>query len=65
MGYKTVLVHCDASKSVSHRLVVWANLAQRFGACLVDLHVRRPLETSVFFNSGVATSDLIEFTTKA
>jgi len=60
MGYKTVLVHCDASKLVSHRLVVAADLAQRFGACLVGLHVRRPLETSVFFDSGYVTADFIK-----
>lgn len=57
MSYKTVLVHCDASKSVSHRLVVAADLAQRFGARLVGLHVRRPFETSAFFDSGSATAD--------
>jgi nucleotide-binding universal stress UspA family protein len=60
MGYKTVLVHCDASESVSHRLVVAADLAQRFGARLVGLHVRRPIETSVFFDSGYVTGDFIK-----
>ena len=54
MSYKTILVHCDASKSVSHRLVVAADLAQRFGARLVGLHVRRPFETPVFFDGGFA-----------
>jgi nucleotide-binding universal stress UspA family protein len=37
-----------------HRLVVAADLAQRFGARLVGLHVRRPFETPVFFDGGFA-----------
>lgn len=57
MSYKTILVHCDASNSVSHRLTVAADLAQRFGARLVGLHVRRPFETPVFFDGGFATGD--------
>ena len=60
MGYKTVLVHCDASKSVSHRLVVAADLAQRFGARLVGLHVRRPFETPVFSDGGYVTEDFFK-----
>ena len=57
MSYKTILVHCDASKSVSHRLDVAAELAQRFGARLVALHVRRPFETPVFFEGSFPMDD--------
>ena len=32
MSYKTILVHCDASRSVDGRMAVAAELAQRFGA---------------------------------
>ena len=53
MGYKTILVHCDASKSVSHRLEVATALAQRFDAHLVGFHARRPFEAPVFFDGGV------------
>jgi nucleotide-binding universal stress UspA family protein len=60
VSYKTILVHCDASKSVSHRLVVAANLAQRFGAHLVGLHVRRPFETPVFFEGGFAVDSFFK-----
>ena len=60
MGYKIVLVQCDATKSVSHRPVVAADLAQRFGARLVGLYVRRPFETSVFFDGGYATGDFFK-----
>ena len=52
ISYKTILVHCDASNSVGHRLAVAAHLAQRFGARLVGLHVRRPFELAVFFEGG-------------
>jgi nucleotide-binding universal stress UspA family protein len=57
MNYKTILVHCDASKSVWHRLVVATDLAQRFGARLVGLYVRPPFETSVFIDGGFAMGD--------
>ena len=57
MNYKTILVHCDASKSVSYRLVVATDLAQRFGARLVGLYVRRPFDTSVFIDGGFAMGD--------
>jgi nucleotide-binding universal stress UspA family protein len=57
MSYKTILVHCDASKSVSHRLDVATDLAQRFGARLVGLHVRRRFETSIFLDGGFAMDD--------
>lgn len=53
MGYKTILVHCDGSKSVSYRLEVAAALAQRFDAHLVGFHARRPFEAPVFLDGGV------------
>lgn len=53
MGYKTILVHCDASKSVSPRLEVAVALAQRFDAHLAGFHARRPFEAPVFFDGGV------------
>jgi len=58
MSYKTILVHCDAGKSVSHRLGVAAELAQRFGARLVGLHVRRPFDAPVYFNGSLPMDDL-------
>jgi nucleotide-binding universal stress UspA family protein len=60
MNHKTILVHCDASKSVSRRLVVAADLAQRFGARLVGLHVRPRPETPVFFDGGFAMNDFFK-----
>jgi nucleotide-binding universal stress UspA family protein len=54
MDYQTILVHCDAGKSAAGRLEVAVGLAQRFDARLVGLHVRRPFESPVFFEGGVA-----------
>jgi nucleotide-binding universal stress UspA family protein len=58
MTYKIILVHCEASESVSHRLGVAAELAQRFDAHLLGLHVREPFETSAFFDGGLVMDDL-------
>ncbi len=60
MSYATILVHCDASKASSHRLAVAADLAQRFGARLVGLHVRRHFETPAFLGSGFAAGDFLK-----
>jgi nucleotide-binding universal stress UspA family protein len=60
MSYKTILVHCDASKSVSRRLGVAADLAQRFGARLVGLHVRRPFEAAVFADGSFPMDDFFK-----
>jgi nucleotide-binding universal stress UspA family protein len=59
MSYRTILVHCDASKSVWHRLNVAADLAERFGAHLVGLHVRRPFDTPGLFDGGVVMNDFL------
>jgi len=60
MSYKTILVHCDASQSVSHRLGVAVDLAQRFGARLVGLHVRQPFETPVFADGSFPMDDFFK-----
>lgn len=57
MTYKTILVHCDAAESVSNRLEVATDLAQRFDAHLVGLHVRRPFEPPVFFDGSFPMDD--------
>lgn len=54
MGYKTILVHCDADPKVHRRLAVAADLAQRQGAHLVGVHARPPFEAPIFFEGGPA-----------
>ncbi len=52
MAYKTILVHCDASKASPHRMAVAAELAERYSAHLVGFHARPPFETPAFFDGG-------------
>lgn len=60
MTYKTILVHCDASRGVGARLTVAAEIAQRFEARLVGLHAREPFEVVSFAESGMALAPLME-----
>ena len=48
MSYKTIVVHCDASKSIAARLGVAADLAKRYQAHLVGVHARPPFVPPVF-----------------
>ncbi len=51
--YKTILVHCDASKSVASRLDVAVGLAQRFNAHLIALDARPPFQPPAFVEGGM------------
>lgn len=53
MTYKTILVHCDASKSVTSRLDVAVGLARHFNAHLVALHARPPFQPPAFVEGGM------------
>ena len=52
MGYKTILVHCDAGKAVAKRLDVAVDLAKRFDAHLVGVHASPPFEAPMSFEGG-------------
>src|SRR5215831_18155019 len=58
MNYKTILVHCDASSRLSHRLEVAVDLALRFGSHLVGIHVQEPMDVPAFSAGVVPTFDL-------
>lgn len=60
MSYKTILVHCDASRSVGSRLAAAAEVAQRFDARLVGLHAREPFEVVSYVDGGMALGPLME-----
>jgi nucleotide-binding universal stress UspA family protein len=60
MTYKTILVHCDASRTVGSRLAAAADVAQRFEARLVGLHAREPFEVASFVDGGMAIGALME-----
>ena len=53
MSYKTILVHCDASRSVGNRLSAAADIAQRFEARMIGVHVREPFDVVSFTGEGV------------
>ena len=58
MGYKTILVHCDAGRSTDVRLKVALDLADRFDAHLVGLHVRQAFQAPAFTDAGMAMDSL-------
>ena len=60
MTYKTILVHCDASRTVDSRLAAAADVAQRFEARLVGLHAREPFEVASFVDGGMPIGTLME-----
>jgi nucleotide-binding universal stress UspA family protein len=56
MSFKTIIVHCDASEKLPARLSVAVDVAGRFDARLVGLHVRPPFQPPVVFDSGFAVA---------
>jgi nucleotide-binding universal stress UspA family protein len=60
MSYKTILVHCDASKTIERQMKAATELSERFGAHLVGMHARRPFETPSYIDIGVPIAPLLE-----
>src|SRR5690349_23797492 len=60
MTYKTILVDCDASPKIGHRLAVAVQLAGRFGAHLIGVHVRAPVLPAVFADGTVPMESLLD-----
>lgn len=60
MSYKTILVHCDASKAVDHQMAVATELTERFGAHLIGLHARPPFELPNYIDIGVPMGPLLD-----
>jgi nucleotide-binding universal stress UspA family protein len=65
MAFKTILVHCDTSKSAAGRLRVALELAERFDAHLIGLHVRRRFESPRFTDATMALDVLYKTFEKA
>ncbi|GEP57106.1 universal stress protein [Reyranella soli] len=68
MGYKTILVHCDADPKVAHRLAIAVELAKRNDARLVGVHIQEPFEAPPMFAGSAAMGtlfSLFEETAKA
>jgi nucleotide-binding universal stress UspA family protein len=58
MGYKTILVHCDASRGTAGRLGIAVALADRFAGHVVGLHVRQAFQAPAFTDAGPAMDSL-------
>src|SRR5882672_7663474 len=58
MGYRTILVHCDASRTTPGRLEVALDLAGRFDSHVVGLHVRQRFEAPMFTDGSAAMDSL-------
>jgi nucleotide-binding universal stress UspA family protein len=58
MGYKTILVHCDAGRGTALRLKIAFDLAQRFDAHVIGLHVRQAFQAPAFTDAGPAMDSL-------
>ena len=58
MGYKTVLVHCEADRSTETRLKLALDLADRFGAHVIGLHVRQGFQAPAFTDASLAMDAL-------
>jgi nucleotide-binding universal stress UspA family protein len=58
MAYKTILVHCDASPKVAQRLAIAVELAKRYAAHLVGVHIQEPFTAPAMFD-GMATMDKV------
>jgi nucleotide-binding universal stress UspA family protein len=58
MGYKTILVHCDATKGAPNRIRIALDVARQHGAHLVGLHVRQPFQAPVFADMTAAMDAL-------
>src|SRR5690348_2901025 len=60
MAYKTIVVHCDAHKTVDRQLDVAAELTDRFGGHLVGLYARRPFDAPTYYTVEVPMGPLFE-----
>jgi nucleotide-binding universal stress UspA family protein len=58
MGYKTILVHCDADPKAAHRLEIATELANRHGAYLVGLHIQEPFDAPAMVDSTAAMGNV-------
>jgi len=58
MGYKTILVYCDASRGTAVRLKIACDLTGRFDAHMIGLHVRELFQAPAFTDAGRAMDSL-------
>ena len=52
MGYKTILVYCDAGRGTATRVKIASDLAERFDGHVIGLHVRQVFQAPAFTDAG-------------
>jgi nucleotide-binding universal stress UspA family protein len=60
MEYTTILLHCDAGRTLAGRAQVAADFAGRFRSHVIGLHVRPRFETPMYTDGAVAMDSLYE-----
>ena len=60
MAYTTILLHCDAGRTLAGRAQVAADFAGRFGSHVIGLHVRPRFETPMYTDGAMAMDSLYE-----
>ena len=60
MSYKTILVHCEADRSTEARVKLALDLADRFGAHVIGLHIRQGFQAPAFTDAGLAMDALYQ-----
>lgn len=58
MGYKTILVHCDAGRGTLGRAKLALDLAEKFDGHVIGLHVRQAFQAPAFTDAGPAMDSL-------
>lgn len=58
MGYRTILVYCDAGRGAAARTRIAFDLAGRFGGHVIGLHVRHAFQAPAFTDAGPAMDSL-------
>ena len=60
MAYTTILLHCDAGRTLPGRAQVAADLAGRFGSHVIGFHVRPRFETPMYTDGAMAMDSLYD-----
>jgi nucleotide-binding universal stress UspA family protein len=60
MAYTTILLHCDAGRTLKGRAAMTADFAGRMGSHVIGLHVRPRFETPMYTDGVVAMDSLFD-----
>lgn len=60
MGYKSILVHCDASAAADSRIALACDLAARYDSHLIGLHIRPQFQPPMMYDGGYGMDGLYQ-----